>query len=68
MRIREFGVEQWMNRYETRCDWNLAETCIESLTVAQLLDLAGKGTADPSSLQAATALCARLAAHRKITR
>lgn len=45
MRIREFGVEQWMNRYETRCDWNLAETCIESLTVAQLLDLAGKGNA-----------------------
>ncbi|WP_313255752.1 4-hydroxythreonine-4-phosphate dehydrogenase PdxA [Stenotrophomonas acidaminiphila] len=32
------------------------------------LDLAGKGMADPSSLQAATALCARLAAHRKITR
>jgi 4-hydroxythreonine-4-phosphate dehydrogenase len=31
------------------------------------LDLAGKGTADPSSLQAATALCARLAAQRKIT-
>ncbi|WP_433852440.1 4-hydroxythreonine-4-phosphate dehydrogenase PdxA [Stenotrophomonas nitritireducens] len=28
------------------------------------LDLAGKGTADPSSLQAATALCARLAAQR----
>lgn len=45
MLIREFGVEQWMNRYETRCDWNLAETCIESLTVAQLLDLAGKGNA-----------------------
>ena len=45
MRIREFGVEQWMNRYETRCDWNLAETCIESLTVAQLLDLSGKGNA-----------------------
>lgn len=45
MRIREFGVEQWMNRYETRCDWNLAETCIESLTVAQLVDLAGKGNA-----------------------
>ncbi|MGB3503512.1 MAG: aminotransferase [Mesorhizobium sp.] len=45
MKIREFGVEQWMNRYETRCDWNLAETCIESLTVSQLLDLAGKGNA-----------------------
>ncbi|MCD9086015.1 4-hydroxythreonine-4-phosphate dehydrogenase PdxA [Stenotrophomonas sp. SY1] len=31
------------------------------------LDLAGKGLADPSSLFAATALCARLAAQRKIT-
>ncbi len=31
------------------------------------LDLAGKGTADPSSLLAATRLCARLAAQRKIT-
>ncbi|MGB6119162.1 MAG: aminotransferase [Mesorhizobium sp.] len=45
MKIREFGVEQWMNHYETRCDWNLAETCIESLTVAQLLSLSGKGNA-----------------------
>jgi len=32
------------------------------------LDLAGKGIADPSSLFAATALCAQLAAHRKIAR
>ena len=32
------------------------------------LDLAGRGVADPSSLQAATALCARLAAQRKIAR
>ncbi|WP_313643034.1 4-hydroxythreonine-4-phosphate dehydrogenase PdxA [Stenotrophomonas sp.] len=31
------------------------------------LDLAGKGVADPSSLFAATELCARLAAQRKIT-
>ncbi|MGE8288349.1 MAG: 4-hydroxythreonine-4-phosphate dehydrogenase PdxA [Stenotrophomonas sp.] len=31
------------------------------------LDLAGKGIADPSSLFAATELCARLAAQRKIT-
>ncbi|WP_442683509.1 4-hydroxythreonine-4-phosphate dehydrogenase PdxA [Stenotrophomonas sp. JC08] len=32
------------------------------------LDLAGKGIADPSSLFAATALCAQLAAHRKLPR
>ncbi len=31
------------------------------------LDLAGRGVADPSSLFAATALCARLAAQRKIS-
>jgi aspartate/methionine/tyrosine aminotransferase len=41
MRIREFGVEIWMNKYETRCELNLAETCVESLTVAELLDMAG---------------------------
>ncbi len=41
MKIRPFGVEQWMNEYETRCTYNLAETCVESLTVRQLLDLTG---------------------------
>lgn len=41
MRIRPFAVEQWMNEYETHCDWNLAETCVESLTVGELLDMAG---------------------------
>lgn len=30
-----------MNEYETRCTHNLAETCVESLTVAQLLERAG---------------------------
>jgi aspartate/methionine/tyrosine aminotransferase len=42
MKIKPFGVEIWMNQYETQCAYNLAETCVESLTVAQLLDLAGK--------------------------
>lgn len=48
MRIEPFGVEQWMNEYETRCRFNLAETCCESSTVAQLLELAGLG---PDHLQ-----------------
>ncbi|NKX54497.1 aminotransferase [Arthrobacter mobilis] len=43
MKIEEFGVEQWMNRYETTCRYNLAETCVESLTVQQLLELSGRG-------------------------
>jgi aspartate/methionine/tyrosine aminotransferase len=42
MKIREFGVEMWMNEYETTCRYNLAETCVESLTIEQLLDIAGK--------------------------
>ena len=42
MKIRNFGVEIWMNKYETTCELNLAETCVESLTVAELLDMAGK--------------------------
>lgn len=41
MRIRDFGVEKWMNRWETACRYNLAETCVESLTVDELLGLAG---------------------------
>ncbi|WP_068303453.1 aminotransferase [Pararhodobacter sp. CCB-MM2] len=44
MRIEPFGVEIWMNEYETRCEWNLAETCVESLTIAELLELAGTNT------------------------
>jgi len=42
MKIRAFGVEIWMNAYENTCALNLAETCVESLTLAQLLEIAGK--------------------------
>jgi len=50
MHIEPFGVEIWMNEWETRCDWNLAETCVESLTIRQLLGLAGRNDADLSAL------------------
>lgn len=42
MKIRDFGVEIWMNRYENHCELNLAETCVKSLTVAELLAMAGR--------------------------
>ncbi len=42
MKIKDFGVEIWMNLYENNCDYNLAETCVESLTVGEVLELAGK--------------------------
>ena len=43
MRIKLFGVEIWMNEYETKCSWEPGGTCVESLIVAQLLDLTGAG-------------------------
>lgn len=50
MHIEPFGVEIWMNEWETRCELNLAETCVESLTIAELLQLAGKNGAALSEL------------------
>ncbi len=44
MQIDEFGVEIWMNQYENHCQYNIAETCVDSLTVQELLDIAGRGT------------------------
>ena len=39
MQIAPFGVEMWMNEFEKTCELNLAETCVESLTLAELLVL-----------------------------
>ncbi len=46
MKIRDFGVEIWMNRYEARCELNLAETCVSSLTIDELLTIAGTTDAE----------------------
>ena len=42
MKIKAFGVEIWMNEYENNCLYNLAETCVESITFEELLDISGK--------------------------
>lgn len=52
MKIEPFGVEQWMNAWETRCDLNLAETCVASLTLAELMQMAGTTQAMPADLGA----------------
>ena len=46
MHIEPFGVEIWMNEFETKCELNLAETCVESLTIAELLALIGRNDTD----------------------
>ncbi|WP_298431434.1 aminotransferase class I/II-fold pyridoxal phosphate-dependent enzyme [uncultured Jannaschia sp.] len=52
MQIDPFGVEMWMNAHETRCRHNIAETCVDSLTVGELLRLAGRNDDDLSALLA----------------
>ncbi len=42
MKIDDFAVEIWMNAYETRCRYNISESCVDSITVRDLLALAGK--------------------------
>ncbi|MBQ3322201.1 MAG: aminotransferase [Firmicutes bacterium] len=46
MDIKTFKVERWMNEYEEDCTYNLAETCIDSLTVRELTEMAGLDTAE----------------------
>lgn len=39
MKIKEFGVEQWMNNYEDDAHFNLGETCVSPLSLQDLLKL-----------------------------
>lgn len=41
MQITPFGVEIWMNAHEEACELNLAETCVQSLTIGELVEMAG---------------------------
>lgn len=50
MKITPFAVEMWMNDWETKCELNLAETCVESLTIAELLALTGRNDDSLSEL------------------
>ena len=43
MKMKPFGVEEWMNQYENDAVYNLGETCVKSLTVKELLDFQGRG-------------------------
>ncbi len=41
MHIEPFFVEQWMNAHETTATWNIAETCVHSLRLEELLEMSG---------------------------
>ncbi len=42
MDIRPFAVEQWMNEYEVGAQYNIAETCVDSVSVDELFTLVGE--------------------------
>ena len=50
MHIDPFGVEIWMNAHENDCNHNLAETCVTSLTLEELLHLSGRNATALSQL------------------
>lgn len=50
MHIEPFKVEIWMNEWENRCTYNLAETCVASITIEELLQLSGRNSDDLSDL------------------
>ena len=39
MNIKDFGVEMWMAKYENDALYNIAETCVSSITINELLEM-----------------------------
>ena len=42
MKIKPFAVEEWMNVWETKADCNIAETCVDSVSMRQLFEMTGE--------------------------
>lgn len=42
MKIKPFAVEEWMNGYETGARYNIAETCVDSVSMEELFSLCGE--------------------------
>ena len=42
MKIKPFAVEEWMNAYETGAQYNIAETCVDSISLDELFTLTGE--------------------------
>ena len=42
MKIASFQVEEWMNAYETGARYNIAETCVDSISIDELFSLCGE--------------------------
>lgn len=56
MKIKTFKVERWMNDYEEQAVYNLGETCIDSMTIRELLEICGYDPAEYMTALADTRL------------
>lgn len=45
MNIKPFQVEEWMNAYEVGAKYNIAETCVDSISLNELFALTGTDSA-----------------------
>lgn len=45
MKIEPFKVEEWMNAYEVGAKYNIAETCVDSISIDELFELLGEDKA-----------------------
>lgn len=55
MKIKPFAVEEWMNAWEVGAKYNIAETCVDSISMNDLFELTGEDK---------TEFLNRLCAHR----
>ncbi len=44
MKIDKFKVEEWFNKYESKAIYDLADTCVESLSINELLKITDSDT------------------------
>ncbi len=42
MNIKPFAVEEWMNEWEVGAKYNIAETCVDSISMNELFDITGE--------------------------
>ena len=46
MKIKPFAVEEWMNAWEVGAKYNIAETCVDSISMNDLFELTGEDKTD----------------------
>lgn len=46
MIVEQFGVEDWMDRYEEGAKYNITDTCAKPLTLDELFTLSGEDKQD----------------------